>query len=165
MSAPPRTESPSRRGCSTPEGMPSCANAASSGARQRSTESQTTATFSGGVPPRSSATTSLATSSTVPRVPAPSRNRSEPSSAGPVAGSSAKSSRSRCVSAAGTVEPGARGSSSMLAPASAARSSTVPVSAANATRPGSYGMESVTSVRAASVSTSAHSAPVRSSKP
>ena len=48
---------------------------------------------------------------------------------------------------------------------SPARSPTVRSSAANAIRPGSYGIETVTSARAASASRSAHSAPVRSSKP
>jgi hypothetical protein len=45
------------------------------------------------------------------------------------------------------------------------RSSTVRSREAKATRPGSYGIETMTSVRAASPSSSAHSAPVRSSNP
>ena len=47
----------------------------------------------------------------------------------------------------------------------AARSSAVRRSDANAGRPGSYGSDTLTSVRPASASSSAHCAPVRSSKP
>jgi hypothetical protein len=57
------------------------------------------------------------------------------------------------------------GGSSSRVVASAFRSSEVRDSDAKASRPGSYGSETVTSARAASTSSSAHSAPVRSSKP
>ena len=47
----------------------------------------------------------------------------------------------------------------------AGQSSIVRASDANAARPGSYGIDTVTSLRPASACNSAHSAPVRSSKP
>ena len=143
----------------------SCTNAPSRGTRQRSTDSQTTPTRSGAVPPRRSDAISLARSSTVPRVPAPSRKRTAPSRDGPVAALSENSSRSTCTSAGGRAPGAWRESSSIAPPARPARSSTVRSSAANAALPGSYGTETVTSVRAASASSSAHSAPVRSSNP
>ena len=134
--------SPRRRGCSTANGTPSCANAASSGARQRSTDSQTTATRSGAVPPRRSAATSLARSSTVPRVPAPSRKRMRS-----VERRARRERRRRTARARDGREPAAAsGWTRAAAPrsrprASAARSSTVRSSAANAARPGSYGID------------------------
>ena len=68
------------------------------------------------VPPRRSAATSLARSSTVPLVPAASRNRIDPSSGRPAVTSSENSARSRWTRAGGSVGLDAGGSSSMCGP-------------------------------------------------
>ena len=60
-------------------GTSSDANAVSSGTRMDSTDAHTTAISFGAVPARTYPRISSATSSSVPRVPAPSRKRTEPS--------------------------------------------------------------------------------------
>ena len=86
-------------------GTSSAVSAVSSWARWRSTLGQTMRISSGLVPPRISFSASSATSSSVPRAPAPSRNRIEPSSGGAGGGSSANRWRSRCASAGGATSP------------------------------------------------------------
>ena len=61
-------------------GTPTAANAVPSASLTASTDGQTTAISWGGVPALTCASTVSATSSSVPRVPAPSSQRSEPSS-------------------------------------------------------------------------------------
>ena len=161
----PSAPSPKRVPCSPAYGIPSEPKIVSNEADQRSTDSQTIPISWGGVPALTSPRTSAATSSTVPRMPAPSRKRSAPSSGGPGSGWSRKSWLSMCSRAGGTPRSRTRGSSSIAPLASRARSATVRSSAENTTRPGSYGIETTTSVRADRPSSSAHSAPVRSSKP
>src|SRR5581483_8058846 len=69
---------PRRRRSSLANGTPKANRTASSAERRRSSDSHTIAIRSGGVPLRIRPATSSATSSSVPRLPAPSRNRSAP---------------------------------------------------------------------------------------
>ena len=87
------------RSPSTEYGTPSVPSTVSSGARQRSMLGQTTPIRSGGVPERSSTSSSSPTSSSAPRAPAPSKKRTPPSIGTAAGGGSANSARSRCASA------------------------------------------------------------------
>ena len=113
----------------------------------------------GGVPARSSASTSSPTSSSAPRVPAPSRKRTAPSSGGAGARCVVVEERALEVRERGRATYGRarRAAPRCGRPRARARSSAVRRSDANAGRPGSYGSETVTSARPASASSSAHS--------
>src|SRR5439155_19767220 len=140
-SACPNADFASRGRSSSEYGTPSEPSTVSSGARQRSSESQTIAIAAGAVPARISSSSSSATSSSAPRAPAPSKKRIAPPSSGGSAAASSKSDRSRYASVGCATSPKRGGSSSIRPPASAARSSAVRRSDAKATPPGSYGRE------------------------